>query len=61
MFSFWSTWRLRPSARRRWRVAAAGALLTLMFTAAVWLFWPHQPGLVTRPSVAVPPFNNVGG
>jgi TolB-like protein/class 3 adenylate cyclase/cytochrome c-type biogenesis protein CcmH/NrfG len=53
--------RLRSSARRRWRLAAAGALLAVLVAVAVWSFWPHRPGLVAQPSVAVLPFANLGG
>lgn len=39
----------------------AAALFAVVFVAGVWRLWPPDPGVVVEPSVAVLPFDNLGG
>src|SRR3954449_10309482 len=55
-----------PAARGRPRVVrwlphAAAVLATLVFLGGVWHFWPGEPPPKEKPSVAVLPFENMGG
>ncbi|HET6467038.1 MAG TPA: tetratricopeptide repeat protein [Geminicoccaceae bacterium] len=52
-----------PQARRRWamRIAAAVLLALLLATGAFWWFRPQEPVFAGHPSIAVLPFDNLGG
>ena len=42
-------------------LAGAAALFAVVFLGGVWALWPADPGAVVEPSVAVLPFDNLGG
>jgi TolB-like protein/class 3 adenylate cyclase/Flp pilus assembly protein TadD len=51
-------------ARRKWALPAAAAVLVALLLAAGaawWWPWPAEPALTGRPSIAVLPFDNLGG
>lgn len=52
-----------PRAKRpRWLLpAAAAALLALLAAGTGWWFWPTKPAGTGKPSIAVLPFDNLGG
>lgn len=46
---------------RRRAALAAAVLLAAILGGTAWYFWPHQPGLAVRASLAVMPFANIAG
>jgi TolB-like protein/class 3 adenylate cyclase/tetratricopeptide (TPR) repeat protein len=53
-----------PRARRYgWKLPVAAAILLALVLAggAIWLLWPGEPAFTGRPSIAVLPFDNLGG
>jgi TolB-like protein/class 3 adenylate cyclase len=58
----------KPPGSRSWSLmvrgrilGAAAAALALILAVGTWHFWPRQPGLVARGSLAVLPFANLAG
>jgi TolB-like protein/class 3 adenylate cyclase/tetratricopeptide (TPR) repeat protein len=53
-----------PRVRRyRWMLPTAAAVLLVLVLAggAIWWLWPVEPAFTGRPSIAVLPFDNLGG
>jgi TolB-like protein/class 3 adenylate cyclase/Flp pilus assembly protein TadD len=46
---------------RRRAISAVAALVALILASGTWWFWPSDPPLATKPSIAVLPFANLSG
>jgi len=54
-------WRLRAREARRYLPLALGLFGLAFAGTAVWWLKPTEPGLAAKPSIAVLPFDNIGG